>query len=205
MCLQVRASHYSGLLSPSFIFSCTTTASIFQMQISNALLVTAVHEVKMILGDNILKYWEAFTWKDKTSDNKLSNCCLYFTALQYINNLETKRSYKRTVNLDSYFFLKIYRTVSKLFANLLKYTEMFTEPLTIVPWYIRIITFFPSIGWSYLHDLSHMFFKRLRLHVKSASFSTDNNRTSGLSIFYRISSHKNFFPKYLDNALTDFA
>ena len=51
----------------------------------------------------------------------------------------------------------------------------------------------------------HMFSKRLKLHVKRASFSTDNNRTSGLSIFYRISSHKNFLPKYLDNALTDFA
>ena len=113
----------------------------------------------MKLGDNILKYWEAFTWKDETSDNKLSNCSLYFTALQYINNLETKRSYKRTVNLDSYFFKKIYRTVSKLFANLLKYTEMFTEPLTRVPRYVLIITFFPAIGWSYLHDLSHVFKK----------------------------------------------
>ena len=26
-----------------------------------------------------------------------------------------------------------------------------------------------------------------------------------LSIFYLISNHKNFIPKYLDNALTDFA
>ena len=45
----------------------------------------------------------------------------------------------------------------------------------------------------------------MKLHVKSALFSTDNSRTSTLSIFYRISNHKNFFPKYLDNALTDFA
>ena len=29
LCLQVTASHYSGLLSPSFIFSCTTIPSIF--------------------------------------------------------------------------------------------------------------------------------------------------------------------------------
>ena len=43
------------------------------------------------------------------------------------------------------------------------------------------------------------------MHVKSASFSTDNSRTSRLSIFYRISNHKNFFRKYFDNALTDFA
>ena len=45
----------------------------------------------------------------------------------------------------------------------------------------------------------------MKLHAKSASFSTDNSRTSRLSIFYRISNHKNFIPKYLDNALTDFA
>ena len=43
------------------------------------------------------------------------------------------------------------------------------------------------------------------MHVKSASFSTDNSRTSRLSIFYRISNHKIVIPKYLDNALTDFA
>ena len=29
LCLQVIASHYSGVLSPKFIFSCTTIASIF--------------------------------------------------------------------------------------------------------------------------------------------------------------------------------
>ena len=42
----------------------------------------------------------------------------------------------------------------------------------------------------------------MKLHVKSASFSTDNSRTPRLSIFYRISNHKIFIPKYLDNALT---
>ena len=43
------------------------------------------------------------------------------------------------------------------------------------------------------------------MHVKSASFSTDNGQTTILSIFYCVSNHKNFIPKYLDNALTDFA
>ena len=130
-----------------------------------------------------------------------------FILLPYNTSIILKLRGHRKGRLISilHFFRKIYRTVKKLFANLLKYTEMFTEPLTRVPRYILIITFFPAIGWSYLHDLSHMFFKRLKLPVKRASFSTDNNRTSGLSIFYRISSHKNFFPKYLDNALTDFA
>ena len=32
----------------------------------------------------------------------------------------------------------------------------------------------------------------MKLHIKSASFSTDNGRTSRLPIFYRISNHKNF-------------
>ena len=45
----------------------------------------------------------------------------------------------------------------------------------------------------------------VKLHVKRASFSTDNSRTSRLSIFYSISNHKNFIPKCLDNVLADFA
>ena len=102
------------------------------------------------------------------------------------------------------FFRKIYRTVKKLFANLLKYTEMFTEPLTRVPRYVLIITFFSSNRLE-LSPWSFTCFQKDWNCMSRASFSTDNNRTSGLSIFYRISSHKNFFPKYLDNALTDFA
>ena len=38
------------------------------------------------------------------------------------------------------------------------------------------------------------------MHAKSASFSTDNNRTSRLSISYRTSNNENIIPKYLDNA-----
>ena len=34
------------------------------------------------------------------------NCRAYFTALQYINNLETKRSFKRKVNRKNIKFLK---------------------------------------------------------------------------------------------------
>ena len=48
----------------------------------------------------------AFTCNDETSDKKVTNCSPYFTALQYINNLETKRSYKRKVNLKNLKFLK---------------------------------------------------------------------------------------------------
>ena len=53
--------------------------------------------------------------------------------------------------------------VSKLFANLLKKTKLFTKLLTRAPQYILIKSFFLAIGWSYLHDLSHTFLKRLRL------------------------------------------
>ena len=107
---------------------------------------------------------------------------------------------------------------------------MFTKPLTIVPRYILIKFFFLAIGWSYLHDLSHTFLKKLKLlwgtpsrgyifcwvscRTKSSLSeitcqtcfaSTDNSRTSRLSIFYSISNHKNFIPKCLDNVLADFA
>ena len=52
----------------------------------------------------------------------------------------------------------------------------------------------------------HWNFCYVKLHFKGISFSTDN----GLNIkmrtcFYRISNHKNFFPKYLNNSLIDFA
>ena len=55
------------------------------------------------------------------------------------------------------------------------------------------------------------FFKRslnyyeVKLHIKSASFSTDNGQTSRLPIFYCVSNYKKCIPKYLDNALTDSA
>ena len=63
------------------------------MDIWNALLFTAV-DVKMKLGDNTLNNNERrFTGNDETSDKKLSYCSPYFIALQYIDNLETKRSY----------------------------------------------------------------------------------------------------------------
>ena len=65
---------------------------------SNALLVTIVH-VKMKLGHNALS-------NDETSDKKVMNCSPYFTALQYINNLKTKRTYKRKVNLKNVKFFK---------------------------------------------------------------------------------------------------
>ena len=48
---------------------------------------------------------------DKTSDKKVMNCSPYFTVLQYINNLEIKRSYQRKVNLENLKFKKIYRAV----------------------------------------------------------------------------------------------
>ena len=48
----------------------------------------------------------ALTCKHNISDKILANCSPYFTTLQYINNLETKRSYKRKVNLKNFKFLK---------------------------------------------------------------------------------------------------
>ena len=41
-----------------------------------------------------------------SSDKKLTNFSPYFIALQYINNLETKRSYKRKIGLNNLIILK---------------------------------------------------------------------------------------------------
>ena len=70
---------------------------------SIALLVTAVH-VKMKLGDNALNNEMLSLCNDETSDKEVTNCSPYFTALQYLNNVKTKRSFKRKVNLKNLNF-----------------------------------------------------------------------------------------------------
>ena len=72
---------------------------------SNALLVTVVH-VKMKLGDNALNNERLSLVITKLPIKKVTNCSPYFTVLQCINNLETRRSYKRKVNLKNLKFLK---------------------------------------------------------------------------------------------------
>ena len=73
---------------------------------SNALLVTVAH-VKMKLEDKArqaLNNERLSLVITKLPIKKLTNCSHYFTALQCINNLETKRSYKRKVNLKNFKF-----------------------------------------------------------------------------------------------------
>ena len=70
---------------------------------SNALLVTVVH-VKMKLGDNALNNERLSLVITKFPIKKVTNCSPYFTALQCISNLETKRSYKGKVNLKNLKF-----------------------------------------------------------------------------------------------------
>ena len=61
----------------------------------------------------------------------------------------------------------------------------------------------------YLHNLSHTFLKRLKLlwgeiACQNASFSKETAEHQDcpfLTVFFF--NHKNFIPKYLDNALTD--
>ena len=74
---------------------------------SNALLVTVAH-VKMKLGDKARQALnnERLSLVITKLPIKNYNCSPYFTALQCINNLETKRSYKRKVNLKNIKFKK---------------------------------------------------------------------------------------------------
>ena len=94
------------ILSPSSIFSWTTIASIFAY--FKCIVSFSAVPVKMKLGDNTLNNEWLLLVMTKLSIKKLTNCSPYFTALQYINNLETKRSYKRKVNLKNITFLEKY-------------------------------------------------------------------------------------------------
>ena len=57
----------------------------------------------MKLGDNTLNNERLSLVMKKFPLKKLENCKPYFTALQYINNLKTIKSYKRKVNLSNFF------------------------------------------------------------------------------------------------------
>ena len=63
-------------------------------------------------------------------------------------------------------------------------------------------SFFVAIGQSYLHDLAftHVFKKTELLWGEIVC----QRASSRFSFFYRTSNDKNFNPKYLDNAFTDF-
>ena len=75
------------------------------MQLKYAKMLAIVVHENMQLGHNTLNN-ERLTLVNKISAKILANCSPYFTTLQYINNLETKRSYKRKVNLKNVNFLK---------------------------------------------------------------------------------------------------
>ena len=62
-------------------------------------MLAIVMRENMKLGDNTLNNERLTLVNTKFFAKILANCGPYFTALQYINNLETERSYKRKVNL----------------------------------------------------------------------------------------------------------
>ena len=80
----------SGVLSQSFIFKWTAVSNNAFDICKNA---SYCSNRKYELGDNTPEKWETLTCKHKISDKILANCSPYFTTLQYINYLETKRSY----------------------------------------------------------------------------------------------------------------
>ena len=63
------------------------------------MLAIVVHK-NMKLADNTLNN-EGLTVVKTKFLTILANCSPYFAALKYFNNLETKRSYKRTFNLQN--------------------------------------------------------------------------------------------------------
>ena len=124
----MRTSHYSGILSLSFIFSSTTkanTSASFKCIVSYCCL------------------WENETWRQRPLNNmrrvllvntkfptKLANFSPFFSALQ--------RSYETTINLES---LNFWPHIAYLF----KYAKLFTKPLTGAPQGILMKSFFVAI------------------------------------------------------------
>ena len=111
LCLQVIASHYSGVLSPKFIFSCTTIASIFAyvkciVSYCCSRENETLRQYPWIIRDSLVK--------TKFLTKILANWSAYFSTLQYINNLETKRSYNRTLYLKT---LKFFKKIIEWFKN----------------------------------------------------------------------------------------
>ena len=84
------------------------------MHLTYAKLLAIVMHENMKLGDNTLNNERLSLVNTKISDKMLANSSPYFTALQYINNLETKRSNKRTVYLNT---LKFFRKFIEWFKN----------------------------------------------------------------------------------------
>ena len=77
------------------------------MHLTYARLLAIVMHENMKLGDNTLNNERLSLVNTKfLTKLMLANSSPYFTALQYINNLETKRSYKRTVYLKILKFSK---------------------------------------------------------------------------------------------------
>ena len=76
------------------------------MQLKYAKMLAIVVHENMKLGHNTLNNERLTLVTTKFLPKYWRICSPYFTALQYINNLETKRSYKRKVNLKNLKFLK---------------------------------------------------------------------------------------------------
>ena len=76
------------------------------MHLTYAKMLATVMRENMKLGDNTLNNERLTFLNTKFLPKYWRIVASYFTALQYINNLETKRSYKRTVNFTNFKFLK---------------------------------------------------------------------------------------------------
>ena len=95
---------------------------------------------------------------------------------------------------------------------MLKKTEMFTKTRTKAHRYILIKPFFLAVGWSYLNDLSHVHvLKKIETTMrwncmsKALPFPQIMAKHQDRPFFTVFLTMKNFIPKYLDKALTDFA
>ena len=139
---------------------------------------------------------ERLSLVNKISDKKLlANCSPYFTTLQYINNLETQRSYKRRLISRISNFLKnlscgskiiclvvkvdqnVYKTANKSASTNTNEIIVSNNRLKLSPWSFshRFLERLKLL-WGEIAFQSRLVFYRWRSNIKIVQFLPHSNR-----------------------------
>ena len=133
------------------------------MHLTNAKLLAIVVHENMKLGDNTLTLVNT-----KFQPKYLRIVALILLPYNISIILKLKGHIKGRLIIRILNFKKNLSSGLKTICQFVRVNQNIQKPLTRAPGYILIKSFFLAIGWSYLQG---------KLHVKSASFYTDNSRT----------------------------
>ena len=147
------------------------------------MLATVVHEKWNL--EAIPWIMRALSCKNKISDKIyiLANCSPYFTALQYFNNPETKRSYKRTVNLKNRYEW-LYRANLRT-GNCLSWAKLFSARLCSFHFCLSLAKLFFQFISNHFEFENVVNMTPKRRSFLPALFFTWNNNSLCVNIYIR--------------------